>query len=92
MEMEEDLGDCLIPRFSIQPAVENALFHGILPKGTGKIEVKVYKSGAGIKIQIKDNGIGIEKEQMEEINEKVKNGCFFRRRESGNQQTEKYRS
>lgn len=83
MEMEEDLEDCLIPRFSIQPAVENALFHGILPKGTGKIEVKVYKSGAGIRIQIRDDGIGIEKEQMEEINERLKMAVFS---EEGNQE------
>ena len=76
MEMEEELGDCLIPRFSIQPAVENALFHGILPKGNGKIEVKVHRSGAGIEIQIRDDGVGIEKEQMEEINERLKMAVF----------------
>ena len=83
MEMEEELGDCLIPRFSIQPAVENALFHGILPKGNGKIEVKVHRSGAGIEIQIRDDGVGIEKEQMEEINERLKMAVFS---EEGNQE------
>ena len=72
MEMEEELGDCLIPRFSIQPAVENALFHGILPKGNGKIEVKVHRSGAGIEIQIRDDGVGIEKERRREFDWKRK--------------------
>ena len=56
-----------------------------------KIEVKVHRSGAGIEIQIRDDGVGIEKEQMEEINERLKMAVFFRRGESGNQQTEKYR-
>lgn len=30
---EEALYDCLIHRFTLQPLIENALFHGIEPKG-----------------------------------------------------------
>lgn len=38
----EDLYHCLLHRFSLQPIIENALFHGIEPKGTaGKITVFV---------------------------------------------------
>ena len=38
MEMEEELGDCLIPRFSIQPAVENALFMEFCQKEMEKLK------------------------------------------------------
>ncbi len=53
-------GDYNIPSFIIQPLVENALVHGILPKNErGKIEVKVeILSNARLTISVKDNGVG----------------------------------
>ena len=44
----ESLKNCLIHRFSLQPIVENALFHGIEPKGSkGSIIIQdVYKRQA----------------------------------------------
>ena len=36
----------------------------------------MHRSGAGIEIQIRDDGVGIEKEQMEEINERLKMAVF----------------
>lgn len=67
-EVKEELLACLIPRFSIQPIVENALFHGILPNGSGRISILVDKSSEGIWIEISDDGIGVSEEQMQEIN------------------------
>jgi hypothetical protein len=53
-------GDYNIPSFIVQPLVENALLHGILPKNErGKIEVIVEKqSNPRIDIIVKDNGVG----------------------------------
>ncbi|MFN3403108.1 MAG: two-component regulator propeller domain-containing protein [Cytophagaceae bacterium] len=47
-----------IPPMLIQPFVENALLHGIAPKGSGTINVDFLKEGRCIKCIIKDNGIG----------------------------------
>ena len=38
MEMEEELGDCLIPRFSIQPAVEMLYFMEFCQKEMEKLK------------------------------------------------------
>lgn len=65
----EELLDCLIPRFSLQPIVENAIFHGIEPKGTGgHIHIRVEHSGTvDVLITIEDNGIGMEQEKIDAI-------------------------
>lgn len=56
----EELEETVIPHFSIQPLVENAVVHGIEPmeKG-GKIEINVEKSENNIIISIMDDGKGI---------------------------------
>jgi hypothetical protein len=53
---------CAIPSLIIQPFIENALWHGILPlkgKKKGVISLKIFlESPSILVIQIQDNGIG----------------------------------
>ncbi|MNO16463.1 Sensor histidine kinase YehU [compost metagenome] len=64
----EELLSGLIPRFTLQPLVENAIFHGIEPKGRGHIIITVKKSGfADILITVEDNGVGMKEEQIASI-------------------------
>lgn len=69
--LDEAAGEYLIPRFSIQPIVENALFHGILPKGEGKILVSINMENNEIIISVTDNGIGIPELKLQEINNQL---------------------
>ena len=71
--VDNGLARCMIPRFSIQPIVENSLFHGILPIGQGQIEVIVSGRDSGIQISIRDNGIGMEPSQIADLNESLGN-------------------
>jgi two-component system sensor histidine kinase YesM len=66
-EIEPDLELCMIPRFSIQPLVENALFHGIVPNEKGNIMVRVLEKDGGILIEVEDSGIGIEQRHLQII-------------------------
>ena len=51
-----------IPSMLIQPYVENAIIHGLLPKkGNGKISITLKKQDDTILCTIEDNGIGREK-------------------------------
>lgn len=66
---EEILGK-YIPRLLLQPLVENAIYHGILRAGReGKITVIGYREGADICFEIKDDGMGIEPDKLQDINE-----------------------
>lgn len=65
---DEQLLTGLIPRFTLQPLVENAIFHGIEPKGSGHIMLSVERSGFNdILITLEDNGVGIGEEQVSDI-------------------------
>jgi len=64
----KDLYDCKIPRFTLQPIVENALFHGIESKGTtGHIQINIQKEKDDISIAIIDDGIGMSEELIQKI-------------------------
>lgn len=51
----------VIPAMILQPFVENSIIHGILPNEDkkGKIDIRIYKEGENMVIEITDNGIGI---------------------------------
>ena len=55
----EALLDTPIPRFVLQPLIENAIFHGIEPKGAGVITVEVKPEGDDIVVYVSDNGVGM---------------------------------
>ncbi|MEF3303778.1 cache domain-containing sensor histidine kinase [Paenibacillus sp. GYB003] len=48
-----------IVRMSLQPIVENAIMHGILPKtGAGRIRLSGKREGGFVYVQVADDGIG----------------------------------
>ena len=55
-----------IPVFLIQPIVENALKHGILPKEDGgTVKISVIPKGEKILVKIEDDGVGMSSERLE---------------------------
>lgn len=66
---DDTLKDCHIIKFTLQPLVENAIFHGIEPKGLpGKITVHLFSvSDTDMQIDIIDNGVGMTEEVMARI-------------------------
>ena len=56
-----DMKSVLIPALVIQPFIENAIWHGIVPKDTpGHVSLHVFREGDKIQIVIEDDGIGRE--------------------------------
>ena len=49
-----------IPGMLLQPFVENAVIHGITPKGEGIINVEILKSDTNLICSISDDGVGID--------------------------------
>lgn len=64
----DDILDCEILKMTLQPLVENALYHGIKNKrGLGHITVMGVKSGSNMVFTVKDDGLGMKPERLEFI-------------------------
>ena len=69
IKVKYDLTDDLegnIPILTLQPIVENAVIHGILPKAEGGlIEICIKRDDAAFYFKVADNGIGMEPEKLD---------------------------
>ncbi len=63
-----------VPRLILQPILENSISHGILPSGhSGVIKLRAYVRDGLLKIAIIDSGIGMSKEEISALYEKINN-------------------
>ncbi len=72
-----------LPKLTLQPLVENAIYHGIERKiGKGHIIIKVTLTDERLIIKVSDDGIGMSKERLQSINTKLKGLSLEGREES----------
>ncbi|XID92014.1 sensor histidine kinase [Paenibacillaceae bacterium WGS1546] len=60
-QIDESLLGCAIPRMALQPLVENAIVHGIVPsdREEGRIVVRAYRDGKQLCLEVEDDGQGM---------------------------------
>jgi two-component system sensor histidine kinase YesM len=81
---DEDVYEYLVPKLSIQPIVENAIFHGLEPKGEkGRVSISITPTRKRLLIVVSDDGIGMRPEALEEINDSLETGLLAEVRASG---------
>ena len=59
VSMPESLGERRVPALIVQPLIENAIRHGMEAERLLRVDVRVYLSGAGLVIEVEDDGRGI---------------------------------
>jgi two-component system sensor histidine kinase YesM len=64
---DESLLACSVPRFLLQPIVENAIFHGIEPKGKGTITIVISRVGNDLSASVTDDGVGMSEEDIQNV-------------------------
>ncbi len=65
VDPEIDLLNTCVPPLIIQPFVENAIWHGILPKKQpGRIDIRIERKNNDIQCLISDDGLGMNPEDM----------------------------
>jgi two-component system LytT family sensor kinase len=56
IEASDDAQAALVPSFLLQPLVENALRHGLLPEKGGQVSVRAHVRGGEVHIRVDDEG------------------------------------
>lgn len=71
IEIDEACKDTRIPKLTLQPLVENSIYHGIKIKegGTGSISLKAVRQKEYVRITIADTGTGMTQAQIDEMNQ-----------------------
>lgn len=67
LNVAPDALDVPIPRFVLQPLVENALYHGFEDDEGGKITVDIRLARDRLLLRVTDNGKGISQEKLQEM-------------------------
>lgn len=63
---DEGIRECMIPKFVIEPIVENAVIHGIETIDIlGKIQIDIRREEGDLVIQVRDNGRGFDTRQYQ---------------------------
>ena len=75
IHIPEEFNEVMVPKLTLQPLAENALYHGIKNKrGGGKILIEGEKSGDDLILRVTDNGQGMKKERLLEIQHAIRTG------------------
>lgn len=76
IQVDPDILNRQVLKMTLQPLVENALYHGIKNKrGKGRIEIRGWRDNPRvICLQVTDNGIGMTPERLEEIRRSLSRG------------------
>jgi two-component system sensor histidine kinase YesM len=69
VENDPDICMLLLPKLTLQPIIENAIYHGLERKSEGgEIRIGMELTERNVIIRIRDNGVGIADEALAEIN------------------------
>ena len=72
-EIEDDVLDYPLLKMTLQPMVENAVFHGVEPKiGKSTIRLIAHKEGESLLITVSDDGVGISADKLKALRNELK--------------------
>ena len=75
INVDDAIKPFLIAKFTLQPLVENAIQHGIRPKGeNGTLTITGSFEDDDISIYIMDNGIGIDEKRLQGLQNSLSSG------------------
>lgn len=75
IRIPKELEGVMVPKLTLQPLAENALYHGIKNKrGKGKILIEGFDLGEDMMLKVTDNGQGMTPERLKEVQDAICTG------------------
>lgn len=75
INIPKELSGIPVPKLSIQPLAENALYHGLKNRrGKGKILIEGREEEDALVLTVSDNGQGMTPERLHEVQEAIRTG------------------
>ena len=73
VDSADEFSHVRIPKLTLQPLVENSIYHGIKVKEgkQGHIAISVEASGGDVKITVRDSGQGMTEERIDHMNRHI---------------------
>ncbi|NOV01026.1 sensor histidine kinase [Paenibacillus planticolens] len=73
IDIEPDIMNCNIVKLTLQPLVENAIYHGMkLKRGQGLIRIWGEAANHEVRLYVEDNGKGMSEEEVKAINQSLR--------------------
>lgn len=77
-DISEEIMDYRIIKICLQPIIENAVYHGLKPKGKdGQLKIMGYGRDDAIEFIVADNGVGMSAEKLGILNERLKEADYM---------------
>ena len=69
----EEFHSLLIPKMTLQPLIENAIYHGIRIKEgeKGVVTLRIHRENQDVYLQVCDSGSGMSQEKIDEMNQSI---------------------
>lgn len=72
IEIDPSILNAMLPKLTLQPLVENALYHGIkLKRALGHIQINGWRKDDCIYLEVRDNGVGMSQERLRQLRNEI---------------------
>ncbi len=72
IQIDPGLRSVMLPKLTLQPLVENALYHGIkLKRAMGHIQINGWAENNVVFLEVSDNGVGIPQDKLRQLRQEM---------------------
>lgn len=76
IQIDQVLYEYEILKLTLQPIVENARYHGLkVKRAKGYIHINGEKDGDILRLTVRDDGVGMDEEELKELRETIEKPC-----------------
>lgn len=69
IDVDERFQHCIVPKFILQPLVENSIIHGVANMDDGYIKLSAREKSGTLILSVQDNGVGIPQDVLDWLND-----------------------